>query len=372
MKLILRWFGENDPVSLAHIRQIPGVNGAATSARADAHGDVIGLERILKARDAIEQHGLSYEVVESLDVTEDIKLGLPSREVHIDNFKQNIRHYAQAGLKVIVYNFRPLFRWARTATEKRLADGSTVTAYDQAEEGHLDPFRNEVTTSPWHRENSRFSYTGMLTSDLKLDAYYTDSSRATLNTLLAQYQALGKEGIWRNLAYFLRAVVPVAEECGVKLAIHPDDPPWDLFGVVPRLMTNESALDRVLDIVDSPANALTLCTGTLGASPKNDVVRFAAKYTAMDRVPFVHLRNVKVQGERSMEECAHYAPCGSLDMVALSRALHENGFDGFIRPDHGRRIWDETGTACNGLYDRALGAQYILGMWDVLSAPSPR
>lgn len=372
MKMILRWFGAQDPVSLAHIRQIPGVSGAATAARADTHGGVIALENILAARQAIEAHGLTFEVVESLDVSEDIKLGLPARDAHIANYQQNIRHYAQAGLKVIVYNFRPMFRWARTDTEHPLPDGSFVSAYYRADEGVLDPFRNDVTTSPWHRANSRFNYENMLTSDLKLDGYYTAASRQTLGELLAQYQALGREGLWQNLAYFLRAVVPVAEECNVKLAIHPDDPPWDLFGVVPRLMTDEAAIDRLLGIIDSPANCLTLCTGTYGARPDNDVVRFAAKYTAQGKVPFVHLRNVKIVGENAMEECAHYSRCGLLDMVALTRALVDNGFDGYIRPDHGRRIWGEQGKAGNGLYDRALGAQYILGMWEAVSGMSPR
>lgn len=372
MKLILRWFGPGDPVSLAHIRQIPGVTGAATAVRPATPAGIIAQENIDAARQTIEQHGLAYEVVESLDVSEDIKLGLPARDAHIANYQQNIRHYARAGLKVIVYNFRPMFRWARTDTEHPLPDGSFVSAYYRADEGVLDPFRNDVTTSPWHRDNSRFCYENMLTSDLKLDGYYTAESRKLLGELLARYQALGKEGIWQNLTHFLRAVIPVAEECNVKLAIHPDDPPWDLFGVVPRLMTGEAAIDRLLGIVDSPANCLTLCTGTYGARPDNDVVRFAAKYTALGKVPFVHLRNVKIVGENAMEECAHYSRCGSLDMVALTRALYDNGFDGYIRPDHGRRIWNERGSAGNGLYDRALGTQYILGMWDTLSTLAPR
>lgn len=372
MELILRWFGEQDPVSLAHIRQIPGVSGAATSVRPKVHGGVICPEALNRARMAIEQHGMRYEVVESLDVTEDIKLGLPTRDQHIANYQQNIRHYAAAGLKVIVYNFRPMFRWGRTDTDQLLADGSTASVYKRADEGTLNPFSNDLSTSDWHREHSLSTYQSMLTSDLVLDGYYTESSKKVLAELALAYQQLTKEGIWQNLAYFLEQVLPVAEECNVKLAIHPDDPPWDLFGIVPRIIVNEAALDRVLSLVDSPANCLTLCTGTLGALPSNDIARFAAKYAAAGKVPFVHLRNVKVVGDHAMEECAHFSDCGSLDMVAIARALYEGGFDGYIRSDHGRRIWGEEGKPGNGLYDRALGTTYILGMWETLTKTLPR
>lgn len=372
MKMIIRWFGINDPVKLAHIRQVPGVSGITTAVRPSRHGDVIPLDGILAARDAILAHGMEFEVVESLDVTEDIKLGVGDRDAHIANYKQNLRHYAEAGARVVVYNFRPMFRWARTITEQELPDGSFVSVYSQQAEATLNPFTNDLSSSAWHAENSRSTYQRMLTSDLKLDGYYTAESRETLNNLLGQYREIGKEGIWQNLAYFLREVLPVAEELDIRLALHPDDPPWDLFGVVPRIITSEEAIDRVLGLVDSPSNCITLCTGTYGATAKNDVIRMAGRFAAMGKVPFVHLRNVKIIGENAMEECAHMSSCGSLDMVALTRALYENGFDGYIRPDHGRRIWDEVGTPGNGLYDRALGSQYIMGMWDTLSRLQPR
>ena len=148
------------------------------------------------------------------------------------------------------------------------------------------------------------------------------------------------------------------------MAIHQDDPPWSIFGL-PRIITSEKNLDRMLSLVDSKANGLTLCTGSLGVSPKNDMVHLADKYSAMGRVHFVHLRNVKIL-DSGFEEAAHYSECGSLDMAGILHALHKNHFDGYIRPDHGRMIWGETGRPGYGLYDRALGATYINGIWEAL------
>ncbi|MFR3032086.1 MAG: mannonate dehydratase, partial [Blautia sp.] len=170
--------------------------------------------------------------------------------------------------------------------------------------------------------------------------------------------------LWANLEYFLRAIIPVAEEAGVVMAIHQDDPPWSIFGL-PRIITCEESLDRMLSLVDSKANGLTFCTGSMGASPKNDVVRLVEKYAAMGRIHFVHLRNVKLL-DGGFEEAAHYSACGSLDMVGILQALHRNKFDGYIRPDHGRMIWGETGRPGYGLYDRALGVSYINGIWETL------
>ncbi len=370
MRLLIRWQGSNDPVKIEHIRQVPGVSGVATAVKAGSNG-LIAFAEIMTAKETVTRHGLRFELIESLDVGETIKLGLADRDQAIACFQENIRRYAAAGIRVIVYNFRPLFRWARTELERVLPDGSMVTAYDCAVEAKLNPFVHDGATSEWHRANSRFVYEKMLTTNIALEGYYTKDSKALLNELLAKYQQLTPEGFWTNLKYFLDRVLPVAEENQVKLAIHPDDPPWTMYGVVPRLIVDEQGLDRVLSLHDSPANCITLCTGTLGGNIQNDVVAMAKKYCAMDRVPFVHLRNVKRHGAGALEECAHYSACGSLDMVELTKALYDHGFDGYIRPDHGRRIWDEPIKTGDGLYDRALGAQYILGIWETLSKLNP-
>jgi mannonate dehydratase len=157
----------------------------------------------------------------------------------------------------------------------------------------------------------------------------------------------------------------VAVECDIKMAIHPDDPPWPIFGI-PRILTCEENIDRFLSIHDHPHHGLTLCSGSLGCAQFNDYARMVRKYGAMKRIHFAHIRNVKVLADGSFEETAHFSGCGSLDMVDIVKAYYESGFDGYIRPDHGRMIWGETGKPGYGLYDRALGAMYISGIWETL------
>jgi mannonate dehydratase len=181
--------------------------------------------------------------------------------------------------------------------------------------------------------------------------------------LIGAYGELGIEGLWRNLETFLHCVIPVAEECGVRMAIHPDDPPYPIFGL-PRIITCEENLDRFLSIVDSPANSLCLCTGSLGCAKSNDVAAMVKKYAECDRIAFMHIRNVKVMDDGSFEETAHLSDCGSLDIAEIVEALVNCGFKGYVRPDHGRMIWGETGKPGYGLYDRALGAAYINGLFE--------
>ena len=166
----------------------------------------------------------------------------------------------------------------------------------------------------------------------------------------------------------LSALVEAHTEEEVKMAIHPDDPPWGIFGL-PRIITCEENLDKFLKLVDDKHNGITLCAGSLGCSNQNDVAKMAAKYAAMGRIHFVHMRNVQVL-DNGFEERAHLSSCGSLDMYAIMKALYDNGFRGYIRPDHGRMIWGETGRAGYGLYDRALGATYLNGLWEAIEKAS--
>ena len=149
------------------------------------------------------------------------------------------------------------------------------------------------------------------------------------------------------------------------MAIHPDDPPWPIFGI-PRIITCEENLDRFLKLVDDPHNGLTLCSGSLGCAKFNNYAAMVRKYAGMGRIHFAHVRNVKIMDDGSFEESAHYSPCGSLDMVEILKAYHDAGFKGYMRPDHGRMIWGETGKPGYGLYDRALGAVYLNGIWETL------
>ena len=181
-------------------------------------------------------------------------------------------------------------------------------------------------------------------------------------------QKLSEEDLWNNLEYFLKKIIPVAAEYDVNMAIHEDDPCWSIFGL-PRIITDEKNLDRFLKLVDDRHNGITLCTGSLGCSGHNDVAKMAAKYAAMGRIHFVHMRNVKIL-DNGFEESAHPSSCGTLDMYEIAKALYDNGFDGYIRPDHGRMIWGETGRAGYGLYDRALGAAYLNGLWEAIEKES--
>ena len=147
------------------------------------------------------------------------------------------------------------------------------------------------------------------------------------------------------------------------MAIHPDDPPYPIFGL-PRIITCEANLDRFLKLVGSPANSLCLCTGSLGCAKTNDVVAMVRKYAAMDRIAFMHMRNIMIMEDGSFEERAHLSSCGSLDMFEVTKALVDNGFSWYVRPDHGRMVWGETGKPGYGLFDRALGATYINGLFE--------
>ena len=342
MKLSFRWYGTDDAVTLKKIKQIPNLSTIVTAVYDVPAGEVWSRESIAALKKEVESEGLRFEVIESVPVHEDIKLGKPSREKYIANYQENIRRLGEAGIRCICYNFMPVFDWTRTQLDKELPDGSTALVYYTEQLAKMNPLNGELSLPGW-------------------DASYT---KETLKEVFDEYANITEEDLWSNLEYFLKAVIPVAEEAGIVMAIHQDDPPWPIFGL-PRIIKDEKSLDRMLSIVDSRANGLTLCTGSLGASPQNDIVHLADKYSAMGRIHFVHFRNVKLL-ENGFEEAAHYSPCGSLDMVEILRVLHKNGFDGYIRPDHGRMIWGETGRPGYGLYDRALGVTYINGIWETL------
>ena len=342
MKMSFRWYGESDPVKLEYIRQIPGLHGIVSAVYDVPVGSVWPMERIQALKARIEGQALAFEVVESVPVHEDIKLGRPTRDALIANYCQTLRHLAACGVRVVCYNFMPVFDWTRTILDQRLADGSTTLAFSVRDVDRLD-LSQGIALPGW-------------------DASYRPEE---LKALLAAYESLGEANLWRNLAYFLEAVIPVAQEVGIAMAIHPDDPPRPIFGL-PRIVKDRDDLARLLAIVDLPANGLTLCSGSLGAGPQNDVAALVREFGARGRIHFAHLRNVQVSAEGDFQETAHLSACGSLDMAAIVKAYHDVGFDGYVRPDHGRMIWGETGRPGYGLYDRALGAVYLLGLWEAI------
>lgn len=237
----------------------------------------------------------------------------------------------------------PVFDWTRTELDKKAKDGSTslVMYFDQLK--GLDPLKDDIKLPGW-------------------DASYTQDE---IRELITAYGKLGEEGLWKNLQTFLEKIIPVAIACDVKMAIHPDDPPYPIFGL-PRIISDEKSLDRLLKIVDSPYNSLCFCTGSLGCASFNDIPKMVEKYAKLDRIAFMHIRNVALLNDGSFEERAHLSSCGSLDMYKIVKALVENGFDGYVRPDHGRMIWGEAGKPGYGLFDRALGATYINGLFEAL------
>lgn len=343
MKLSFRWYGMDDAVTLQYIRQIPSMHSIVTAIYDVPVGEVWSNESIQKLKREVEAENLHFEVIESVPVHEDIKLGLPTRDRYIENYKENIRRLSKAGIKVICYNFMPVFDWTRTQLDKVLPDGSTALVYYKEQLEKMDPLKGELSLPGW-------------------DSSYTKEGLAKV---FAQYEKVDEEVLWSNLEYFLKQIIPVAKECDVRMAIHPDDPPYPIFGL-PRIITNEKNLDRFLKLVDNEYNGLTFCTGSLGSASFNNIVELVDKYSAQGRIHFMHIRNVKLLEDGSFEESAHYSPCGSMDIVAILKALYKNGYQGHVRPDHGRMIWGETGRPGYGLYDRALGAMYLTGIWETL------
>ena len=341
MKLSFRWYGPGDPVPLKYIRQIPNMRSIVAAVYDVKPGEVWPQESITALKQLCEEQGLVFDVVESIPVSEEIKLGRPLMAQHIEAYKENIRRVAAAGVKCICYNFMPVFDWTRTQLDKVGADGSTSLVMYMDQLANMDPLNAELSLPGW-------------------DASY---DKVQLKQLFDEYAVLGEEGLWRNVTAFLKEVIPVAEERGVRMAIHPDDPPYPIFGL-PRIITNEENLDRFLSIVDSPANALTLCIGSLGSGLGNDIPKMVEKYAAMDRIAFMHMRNVLLMPDGSFEETAHLSSYGSLDMYAITKALVRHGFDGYVRPDHGRMVFGETGKPGYGLFDRALGATYLNGLFE--------
>lgn len=343
MKMSFRWYGESDPVTLQYIRQIPGMRSIVSAVYDVKPGEVWPEESIERMVKQCKENGLVFDIVESIPVHEDIKLGRGNVEELLEVYCENIRRCAKYGIKCITYNFMPVFDWTRTQLDKVAPDGSTslVMYWDQLKD--LNPLEDDIHLPGW-------------------DASY---SQDEVRELIHAYGELKEEGLWNNLKRFLEKVIPVAEECGVRMAIHPDDPPYPIFGL-PRIITGEANLDRFLALYDSPANSLCLCVGSLASSNANvnNVVHMVEKYAKMDRIAFMHMRNIKILEDDSFEECGHLSCNGSIDMAEVVKALVKHNFDGYVRPDHGRMIWGEVGKPGYGLYDRALGAAYINGLFE--------
>ena len=355
MQMTFRWFGsEKDTVTLEQIKQIPNVVGVVPALHNLPAGEAWELDDIMKMKSEIEKAGLTMECIESVNVHEDIKIGLPTRDKYIENYKTSIRNLAKAGVKVICYNFMPVFDWTRTDLAMDMGDGATCLSYDgvQIEGKSPEQMFKEIDDN-----SNGYAMPGWETERMP-----------EIKELFEKYKGVTSDDLWNNLKYFLDAIMPVCEECDVKMAIHPDDPPWDIFGL-PRIIKNRESLKKLLEIVPSKYNGLTFCTGSLGASSKNDLPAMIREFG--DRIYFAHLRNVKVV-DNHFNETAHESNTGSLDMYEIVKALQDVGFDGYIRPDHGRMIWGEVARPGYGLYDRALGVAYLNGLWEAVKKSKER
>lgn len=339
MKMTFRWYGKDDCISLQTIRQIPGMTGVVTAVYDVPVGEVWSQESIDELKSLCEAQGLEMEVIESVPVHEDIKLGRGERDRYIENYCENIRRLAKAGVKCICYNFMPVFDWLRTNLHTVAADGSNSLSYNHEEILRLDPKR--LSLPGW-------------------DESYTAEE---LSSLLQAYKTVSHEQLFENLVYFLKKIIPVCSEVGINMAIHPDDPPWDVFGL-PRIISCKEDYERLFAAVPENANGITFCTGSLGAGRDNDLIKMAEDYARRGKIHFAHIRNIQYSNDLDFREVGHKTECGSLDIFGIVKALVDGGFDGYVRPDHGRNIWGEDAKPGYGLYDRALGATYLNGLFE--------
>lgn len=349
MKMTFRWYGEgNDSVTLADIKQIPGVDGVVWALHDMPAGEVWPMERIEEVKQQANAYGFNIDVVESVNVHESIKMGTPDRDEYIKNYIETINRLSKVGVKVICYNFMPVFDWVRTELFHELEDGSTALFFNKETIETITPQKLvELVTS-----KSEYTVAGWEPERLK-----------ELDQVLEAYKGFTEDDLFANLKYFLEAIGPACKANDIKMAIHPDDPPWSVFGL-PRIVTSKENLKRLVELVDESYNGLTLCTGSLGSNPNNDVVEIISTY--MDRIYFGHVRNVRIYDNGNFVETSHRTQDGSLDIQGVMEAYHSAGFDYYIRPDHGRHLWNEDCRPGYGLYDRALGIMYMLGIWDTL------
>lgn len=353
MKMTFRWFGaKSDSVSLAQIKQIPAMTGVMGFLDYKAAGEVWTEQEIKTYIDEVHTAGLECEVIESVNVHEDIKMGLPSRDAHIENYKITIRNLAKFGVKVIVYNFMPVFDWLRTDLARVIPeDGSNSLYFDEKDLGGMGPLEIVKKTAA---DSNGFTLPG-----------WEPERLAELETTLKQYEGMTPDMLRANFKYFLDAIIPTCEECGVVMACHPDDPAWPIFDL-PRIAHTREDFDKIIALHDSPSNTVCLCTGSLGSNRDNDIPAIIRHFGEMGRVRCLHIRNIKHLGHHHFREASHLSSDGDLDMYEIVKAVHDTCPDSYVRPDHGRAIWGEVSRPGYGLYDRALGATFLNGLWEAI------
>jgi mannonate dehydratase len=348
--MTMRWFGTSyDTVSLARLRQVPGLAGIITTLYGLAPGLVWKKEEFLALKKEIEDAGLSIAGIESVNIHDSIKTAGRDRDQYIENYIATLTMLGEAGINLVCYNFMAVFDWTRTNLAKKRQDGSTVMSYEQK---IIDTINPDVMFTRMNNDSGGQLLPG-----------WEPERMECIKELFDLYHGIDEETLFANLKYFLEAIMPVCTQYGIKMAIHPDDPPWPIFGL-PRIITGKEQLLRVVKMVGNPLNGVTLCTGSLGSNLANDIPDII--HALGNRIHFAHVRNVRHNGPGDFEESAHLSGDGSLDMYAIMKALYDTGFKGPVRPDHGRAIWDEVSMPGYGLYDRAIGLAYLNGILEAI------
>lgn len=392
MEQTWRWFGPEDVVQLSHIRQT-GATGIVTALHQIPYGVIWSVEEIEKRKALIAADsslGLRWSVVESLPIHERIKIGEGDLTSLFDNYRQSMRNLAQCGVTTICYNFMPVVDWTRTELAYPLPGGATALRFNVHEFAAFDCFMlerpgAEADYSPdvltrakeWHLRSSEADRRKLLSNIMAgLPGAYDRYDVPGLRAMLDRYKDIDARALRENLARFLREVIPTAEEVGIRMCIHPDDPPRPLMGL-PRIVSNADDIAFIFGTVDSPANGLTLCSGSLGANPANDVPAIAKRFSS--RIWFAHLRNVAKDPDGSFMEADHLG--GDTDMVALVTVLLEEqkrrkdaGGKHWripMRPDHGHELLDDVGKPTHPGYPaigRMRGLAELRGVMQAVSS----
>ena len=375
MEKTWRWFGKNDKITLSMLKQI-GVEGIVTALHDVPNGEVWTREKIRDLREYIESHGLRWSVVESLPVSESIKYGGKDRDRLIENYRQSLRNLSSEGIHTVCYNFMPVLDWARTDLEHPNPDGTTNLFFSYPEFAYFDIYilgragareewegfripgmdidrdilaeveaiRAEMTPEGEHKlvENIIVKTQGFVSGNIRED---DEHPIELFRQLLALYDGITKEQLRENMKYFLSAIMPVCEECGMKMCVHPDDPPFPVLGL-PRIVTSDEDIEWMLSAVDNPHNGLTFCAGSLSAGARNDVVEMARKYAS--RTHFIHLRSCHIFENGDFTEASHLG--GRADIIELVRIFEKTDPSLPMRVDHGRTMFDDAEKGYNAGY----------------------